>query len=53
MLVLPKIFPCENRMQNSDGKDLKHWMGTEKIEAFVLHIEGLFTLYKLGYGVTA
>lgn len=31
-------------MHNSDGKDLKRWLGAGGIEAFLLHIEGLFTL---------
>lgn len=29
-------------MQNSDGKDFKHGLGAGGIEAFLLHIEGLF-----------
>lgn len=38
-------MPSQNRMQNSDGKYFKHGLCAEGIEAFLLNIECLFTLY--------
>lgn len=38
-------MPFQNRMQNSDGKYFKHGLCAEGIEAFLLNIEGLLTLY--------